>query len=554
MLLLSASFIFSNNNKPLFQDLSDKNRESVEALALYPKETRLDILEAAKYPKVLGRMQNLQEKSAASFRALLRDFSREDQTVFYDLTRYPGLIEKLHAADGNDRKIQEALVVLPENQRGTAFRVVDANTLVIHQIYDQNQSVAAEAKALFADYPPAAQGAFWQLLDHPEVIEILNKDRRLTNRIGDRYRKDPAEVIREMDSLSVVVAENKEQEVKDWNETVAKDPEARAELQSAAKEYAEEYGYDDDYYDYSGGNYVITHYYYHPYSYWYGYPWWYDYPRWRPYPYWWDYSYGYYNPAYVVYMPSYQFTHWYFHHPWHHVHYNHLSTVFVNQYYGHRGSGSPFVYGVSEWQAGNKSLVTEDFLADKSNLPGRLNAYGLSKSEKMAGKPDPGVTLPKQDKLSGEKQAPYANEKAMKMTPERGNDPANNKAAKMTPERGNAPANNKAAKITPEQRKSPAMENRSVPAPKRESAKPVAPDRKSAPNPSRSKENSYSQLQKPQTARFNDNNFSRQQPAMRSEQRMTPMSQPRQVTPSRPPQQQHFNRPPVQQRDRNKNS
>jgi hypothetical protein len=79
----------------LLGDLAEENKKSVEALVLYPSETRLAILQATKNPEILVKMQNMREKTSAAFRALIEDFPRTTQSVFYDLNRYPGLVESL---------------------------------------------------------------------------------------------------------------------------------------------------------------------------------------------------------------------------------------------------------------------------------------------------------------------------------------------------------------------------------------------------------------------------------------------------------------------------
>jgi hypothetical protein len=385
LLMLSLpSFVFAQSDKALLQELSEENKKSIEALVLYPEDVRLAILETTKYPEILVKMQNLKAKTGAAFRTLIEDYPREEQTVFYDLTRYPGLIENIVRNRGDNRAVRDALEILPENQRDKAFRVVDWNMSVISKINDLNQTASRTFDALFAPYNATAQQAFRQLLDLPEVIDILNEDLRFTVMVGDLYKDDPAWVIRQMDSLNLVVARNQAQELEEWKNNISNNPDARAELQSAAQEYSTEYGYDDAYYNYPPDRQVVEHhYYYHHYPYWYGYPWWDPYPRWRPYPYWWDWGCNFYGPSVViVYMPSYHFMHWYFRRPHHHYHYNHLSTVFVNHYYGHRSSGANISAGVREWRNSNRDLVSDEFLSDKTRLPERLKEYGKFEKER----------------------------------------------------------------------------------------------------------------------------------------------------------------------------
>ena len=56
----------------LLGDLAEENKKSVEALVLYPPETRLAILQATKSPEILVKMQN----------ATLHGFIWQHNTIF----------------------------------------------------------------------------------------------------------------------------------------------------------------------------------------------------------------------------------------------------------------------------------------------------------------------------------------------------------------------------------------------------------------------------------------------------------------------------------------
>lgn len=371
----------------LLGDLAEENKASVEALVLYPSETRLAILEATKHPEVLIKMQDMREKTSAAFRTLIEDFPRSTQAVFYDLNRYPGLTESLIAHKNEPAGLRTALEVMPEAKRDEAYGVVTRQMATLKQISDLNQTSQRAFDRLIAEYPAVSRDAFRQLLGLPEVIDLLNEDLRFTILVGETYIDNPAWVIRQTDSLNLAVARTHAEELDNWKNTLESDPAAKAELESAAREYATENGYDnEEYYSddlYNDGNYatrdndIQVYHYYEPYPYWYGYPYWEPYPRWRPYPWWYDWGYNFYpQHTVIVYMPSYHFTHWYFENPHHHDHYNHLSTHFVNHYYGHRNSGTTISTGVREWRNQNRTVISDDFLADKGRLPARLKEYG----------------------------------------------------------------------------------------------------------------------------------------------------------------------------------
>ncbi|MDO8367321.1 MAG: hypothetical protein Q7T20_11015 [Saprospiraceae bacterium] len=379
--------IFAQTDVALLADLAEENKAAVEALVLYPSETRLAILEATKHPEVLIKMQNMREKTSAAFRTLIEDFPRSTQDVFYDLSRYPGLTESLVSQRNDPAALRKSLEILPEAKRVDAYGVVHRQMATLAKIRDLNQTTQRAFDRLVDGYPIPAKQAFEQLLGLPEVIDLLNEDLRFTILVGETYLDNPSWVIQKTDSLNLAVARAHAEELENWKTSLENDPAAKAELESAAREYAAENGYDErDYYSddlYNDGNYdrrdndIRVHHYYEPYPYWYGYPWWDPYPRWYPYPWWWDWGYRFhpYGPVVIVYLPSYHFTQWYFRHPHHHQHYNHLSTHFVNHYYGHRNSGTTISMGVREWQNQNRAVVSDDFLADKGRLPERLKEY-----------------------------------------------------------------------------------------------------------------------------------------------------------------------------------
>ncbi len=393
--LFSPLMVSSQTDLALLSDLAKENKASVEALVLYPSETRKAILEATKYPEVLIKMQNMREKTSAAFRTLIEDFPVSTQTVFYDISRYQGLGELLVSQKSDPAGLRRALEVMPVDKQEETYGVVHRQMGTLVQINNLNQTTQRAFDGLIAGYPKVAQEAFDLLLALPEVIDLLNEDLRFTVLVGETYRDNPAWVIHNTDSLNLAVAREHAEELENWKATLEKDPAAKEELRSAAKEYAAENGYDlseyedDDLYSDGGNNHydndIAIHHYDEPYPYWYGYPWWEPYPRWRPYPWWYDWGCQFYpSGVRVVYLPSYYFTYWYFSNPRHHEHYNHLSSEFVNHYYGHRHSGTSISNGAREWHNRNRSIISDEFMADKGRLPERMKEYGKFESGRQA--------------------------------------------------------------------------------------------------------------------------------------------------------------------------
>lgn len=381
-LLLFSTALQGQNNKALLRELAEENRKSVEALALYPSETRLAIMEAAKYPEVLIKMNNARQKTAAAFRTLIEDFPRSTQEIFYEIARYPGMMQQIVEKQESPAAVREVLKQLPENQRAGAYEVVQNQMRTLLKINELDQTARNTFADLIIGYPAPAQAAFRQLVELPEALEILNEDLRFTVLVGDVYRADPAWVIQKTDSLNLAVARTHAEELEDWKKSIENDPQAQQELEAASREYATEYGYDtedypgDDLYyadDYVRRTTVVEYYY----PWWFGYPWWYPAPYWRPYPWWYDWGFYHHQHTFVViYMPSWHFMDWYFYHPHHHYHYSHLSSHFVNHYYGHRHSGTTISMGVGAWRENNRAVISDEWLKDKTRLPERMKEYG----------------------------------------------------------------------------------------------------------------------------------------------------------------------------------
>ncbi len=389
-LLIALAFstkTFGQTDESLLAQLLEEEHNSVEALALYPAATRLDILEAAKYPEALVKLESLQSKSSDAFKMRMENSPKETQKAIWDLTRYPGLVARLVEADGASAAV---LADYPTEIHQRAKTVAAANMPLLVEVDRMNKYWDIAFNGLLEDYPPIEQDALRRLVELPEVLTILTDDLRLTVLVGDLYSKNPQWLLQQMDSLNLAVARERAKEVEEWKSSLESNPQAKEELAQSAQAFAGEYSYDDVYYDYDNNNYdeqepaVVQHYYHH-YPYWFGYPYWYAYPRWRPYPYWYDWGFywGAGNVIIVIDMPSYYFTNWFFYNPWHYNYYSHLSCHFTNHYYGHRHSGSSVTAGVDRWRARNREVVTDEWLDNARNRPESFKELGKFETERQ---------------------------------------------------------------------------------------------------------------------------------------------------------------------------
>jgi hypothetical protein len=98
MLLIVATGLNSlaqDNSRSILKQVIKENQEAVDAIAMYPTETRKIIFEATEYPEVIAKLNAMQKNSQDAFEKLISSFSKEEQEKIWNLTRYDGLISDL---------------------------------------------------------------------------------------------------------------------------------------------------------------------------------------------------------------------------------------------------------------------------------------------------------------------------------------------------------------------------------------------------------------------------------------------------------------------------
>lgn len=399
LVLLFFLFLTSTqaqDDKALLAELVEAEEAAVNALVLYPEETRIAILETSLYPEALIKLEHIQSQTKERFQELLEQYSQPTQEVIWDLTRYPNLIDKLVELNPKTSKDwQQLLANYPDiiHQRAKAAYQDYLPELKIIDALNTEASLAFED--LLLEYPTATQEALRHLLPLPEVLSILTENIRLTVLVGALYRREPDWLLLQVDSLNLVVARQNAQELEDWKTSLEEDPTAMKELTASAESFREEYSYDDDYYDYTtqddlyyddrtAGRVMHDYYFYH-FPYWFGYPEWYYYPRWRLYPSWYDWGFywGANRTVVVIGLPSFYFTHWYFYSPRHHYRWSHLSAHFTRHYSAHPRNGSSITTGLRVWQHQNREVVSREWLQDDGALSSRFREYGKFESDRV---------------------------------------------------------------------------------------------------------------------------------------------------------------------------
>jgi hypothetical protein len=356
------------------------SQEAVDAIAMYPTDTRKIIFEASEYPEVITKLNVMRLKSQTSFDSLVSILKKDEQEKIWNLTRYDNLISDLAASPiKSESDIDAILVNYPEEIHKTAIEENKKNYKLLVQIDQINKSYDSDFELLLNNYPPEAIEAFREIIKMPEVLSILNDHMQYTVIVGNYYKKNPDRILHKTDSLNLVLTQKNTQEANDWKQSMNSDPQAQKEYVEAAQEYAQENGYQPDVYN-TPMTEFDTNYNSNPYNWWFGYPSWYPDNSWNPNPYWYDWGFYFNSDRQPVFngLPSSYFMDWYFYYPEHLSKYAELSNNYYNYYDNHRESMNynSVSHSVNDWRNNNKDIITNDWDFDKTNRVERFRQYG----------------------------------------------------------------------------------------------------------------------------------------------------------------------------------
>jgi hypothetical protein len=390
VLLIVASgtkCVAQDDGRSLLKQVIKNNQETVDAIAMYPTETRKIIFEATEYPEIIAKLNGMQNNSQDAFQKLISTFSKEEQEKIWNLTRYDGLIADLAASTNkSEDEINNMLANYPEEIQKTALEERKNNYNLIIQIDKMNKGYNSDFELLLSGYNPEVINTFREMIKMPEVLDMLFDNMQYTVVVGDYYKKNPERVIHKTDSLNLILTQKNAKEADDWKQSLNNNPQAQEEYINAAQEYAQDNGYQPD--DYNAPlTQDVTNYNTNPYNWWFGYPSWYPYDYWNPYPYWYDWGF-YYNPGRnVVFfgLPSEYFMEWYFYYPEHFSKYPELASHYYNYYDMHRESmnNNSISHSVNDWRNRNKDIVTDNWDRNNSNRTQMFKEYGQMETNRQ---------------------------------------------------------------------------------------------------------------------------------------------------------------------------
>jgi hypothetical protein len=320
-LFFTASFLTYSQS---YQDsLKREDDDIISSITPYAPDVRDAILNVSQYPQKIVKIERIQARTSQSFQDLVSNYSREEQSKYYELSRYPDLIHQL--VEGEPKTLEQVKPTLSNYPK----EVIDAVSYLypMHlsdlQSMDKTyQSSQSSLHKITEELPSDAQADFKKIVAMPDVMNLLTERIDLVVSLGEAYKADPRGTKQKLDELSAKINEQNQKYLADYKKQVDSDPKMQEEMKSSAQEFADSYSAHGDP---SGQNQqaqqgVTNNYYYssnynpNPYPYWFGYPYWYSYPVWYPRPlyYYTGFYYGMGGGLVVVGLPSYRYSNWFF--------------------------------------------------------------------------------------------------------------------------------------------------------------------------------------------------------------------------------------------------
>src|ERR1039457_1029177 len=75
-----------DDNRTLLKQVFKENQEAIDAIAMYPTETRKIIFETTEYPEIIAKLNGMQKNSQEAFEKVISSLSKEEQEKIWNLT------------------------------------------------------------------------------------------------------------------------------------------------------------------------------------------------------------------------------------------------------------------------------------------------------------------------------------------------------------------------------------------------------------------------------------------------------------------------------------
>ena len=176
--------------EPGKQPLTDDEREAVRALALYPPDVREAILETTLHPDIIAELGKIAEGSRKAFRDLVGQLPREDQTLVWEVVRYPAMLDAVKAlgASPSEDAVRAAIADQPAKAQEALLQLAAKQPDLVDAAHDIRLQAEQQVDALLSQQPLDVESAFRLVIDHPEALAAMNERPDLVARIAEVYQ------------------------------------------------------------------------------------------------------------------------------------------------------------------------------------------------------------------------------------------------------------------------------------------------------------------------------------------------------------------------------
>ena len=237
---LCSAFTMQAQGTRMLDQLQEEEQSAIQAIALYPQKERAAILEASTHPEILVRMENIRRNTEKQFKDKIMNLPEEDQRKMYNLVRYPDLVDAIckNQEKLSNKELTALLKTYPVEIHEDAEHIQKKYFDLLRDIQHLYKDADDAFHSMLSSYPEPARQAYWSLLKLPGVVTILTDHISMTILLGDIYKSNPQQLMQELDSLNIVVAEQQANELSAWKTQLEEDPEATQEFEEAAQEFA----------------------------------------------------------------------------------------------------------------------------------------------------------------------------------------------------------------------------------------------------------------------------------------------------------------------------
>jgi len=289
--------------------LQQDDQDIISSIAPYSADVRSTILDVAQYPQAIVKIERVQARSSQSFQDLIASYPREEQEKFYEISRFPDVLNRIISSDAGAPEIKTITKDLPVTTQNSFAELSSTHHDDLIRMNNIYQSSETALQKILAGYPDNVKNDFRKVIAMPDVMNLLTNNIGLTVELGEAYKADPAGVTQQLDSANTALAQQSKQDLDAYRKDVESNPELQHEMQQAATDFSNSNSQPDN------PTYITNNYYDNtPYPYWFSYPYWYVTPIWYPRPMYY-YTGFYYGPGgriIVTGFPSRVYSNWFF--------------------------------------------------------------------------------------------------------------------------------------------------------------------------------------------------------------------------------------------------